>query len=272
MTAYEGFAELEMNGWNDDTISSGYVNMFAEVSDMAIPAIVSSIQNTGRTLDLCCGQGNVTEALARAGHSVIGADFSPKMLEHAAQRLPAGEFIEADAQNLPFEDSTFDNVVCSFGLMHVPDQPKALAEINRVLKSNGKFVMTSWCGPDASPVFQAFYGSVMEHGDASVKMPDSPNFHQYANEETAKPLLSDAGFSLEEQRTVDCFWDLDAPETLAEIFQNGAPRGGYLLSQQPEANNQAIKSALAEIVRARFSHKGTWRAPMPASLIVARAG
>lgn len=270
MTEYEGFAELETKGWSDDTISSGYVSLFAEASDMAIPLIVSSIEKTGKVLDLCCGQGNVTEALSQARHSVIGADFSSMMLSHARKRFPAGEFVEADAQDLPFDDEAFDCVVCSFGLMHVPDQPKALSEVRRVLKTKGQFVMTSWCGPDTSPVFQVFYGSVQEHGDASVKMPDSPNFHQFANEEMAGSILSDAGFSVEKQQEVDCCWMLDTPEVLAEIFQNGAPRGGYLLSQQPEANNAAIKAAVAEKVRDRFSHGDKWRAPMPASLIVAR--
>ena len=193
------------------------------------------------------------------------------MLEYAVQRLPDGEFVEADAQDLPFDDRTFDTVVCSFGLMHVPDQPKALSEIQRVLKPNGQFVMTSWCGPDVSPVFQVFYGSVQEHGDASVKMPDSPNFHQYANEEMAKSLLSDAGFIVEEQTQIDCHWKLETPELLAQIFEKGAPRGGYLLSHQPVANNATIKATVAEKVRERFSYGDKWRAPIPASLINARA-
>ncbi|WP_217352171.1 class I SAM-dependent methyltransferase [Ruegeria sp. HKCCA5763] len=271
MAAYEGFAELETQGWSNDTISSGYVTMFSEASDMAIPSVVSQVGSNSRVLDLCCGQGNVTEALANAGHTVTGADFSAKMLSHARKRFPTGDFIEADAQDLPFEEDSFDSVVCSFGLMHVPDQPKALSEIRRVLKPNGQFIMTSWCGPDVSPVFQVFYSSVQEHGDPSVTMPDSPNFHQFANEEMAKSILSDAGFEVEKQEQLDCSWVLDEPGDLAEIFQNGAPRGGYLLSQQPEANNAAIKAAVAEKVRSRFSDGDKWRAPIPASLIVARA-
>ncbi|MEW9920301.1 class I SAM-dependent methyltransferase [Marimonas sp. MJW-29] len=271
MATYEGFAELETKGWSDDTISSGYVNMFAEASDMAIPHIVSNVGGAGKVLDLCCGQGNVTEALAKAGHAVIGADFSAKMLSHARDKFPDGEFVEADAQNLPFGDAEFDAVVCSFGLMHVPDQPKALSEIRRVLKPKGQFIMTSWCGPDVSPVFQVFYSSVQEHGDPSVTMPDSPNFHQFANEEMAKSILSGAGFEVQKQEQLDCSWVLEEPEDLAEIFQNGAPRGGYLLSQQPEANNAAIKAAVAEKVRSRFSDGDKWRAPIPASLVVAQA-
>jgi len=270
MTPYDGFADLERSGWIDDKISSGYVAMFSSASDIVIPTIVTGVTPGARVLDLCCGQANVSEALLQAGFSVVGADFSPKMLAHARERLPDGEFVEADAQDLPFDDGDFDTVVCSFGMMHIPDQPQALREVYRVLKPGGQFIMTSWCGPDVSPVFQVFYSSVQEHGDPSVKMPDSPNFHQFANEEMARTLLADAGLALETQRQIDCYWMLDAPETLADIFQQGAPRGGYLLTQQPDANRTAIKAAVTKKVRDRFADSDKWRAPIPASMIIAK--
>lgn len=125
MTRYDGFAELERRGWTDDGISGGYVERFAAASDQAIPAIVAEIAGGARAgtpvLDLCCGQGNVAEALAAAGFAVTGVDFSPQMLAHARARAPSVEFIEADAQDLPFEAAQFGAVTCSFGLMHVPD-------------------------------------------------------------------------------------------------------------------------------------------------------
>jgi SAM-dependent methyltransferase len=270
MTSYEGFAELERRGWSDDNISSGYVSLFSFASDLAIPAIVSEVASGARVLDLCCGQANVSEALLAAGFSVVGADFSPKMLAHARNRLPDGEFVEADAQDLPFDDEDFDTVVCNFGMMHIPDQPRALQQIHRVLRPGGQFIMTSWCGPDVSPVFQVFYGSVQEHGDPSVKMPDSPNFHQFANEEMATALLADAGFVVDSQRQIDCYFLLDDPETLVDIFQRGAPRGGYLLTQQPDRSRAAIKAAVTSKVRDRFADGDKWRAPIPASLIIAK--
>ncbi|MBF9032089.1 methyltransferase domain-containing protein [Rhodobacterales bacterium HKCCE3408] len=271
METFQEFADLELNGWTDDTISSGYVDMFAAASDMAIPEIVAAIRKRGKVLDLCCGQANVTEALAAAGHDVVGVDFSPKMLGHARRRVPTGTFIEADAQDLPFENGSFDTVVCSFGLMHVPDQPKALHEIRRVLKPGGQYVMTSWCGPDVSPVFQVFYGSVQEHGDPTVKLPDSPNFHQFANAEMARELLANAGLEIDEQRQVECYWDLDEPDRLANIFRRGAPRAGTLLKMQPEKNLAAIVEAVTEKTRSRFANGTSWRVPSPASLIVATA-
>lgn len=271
MSSYEAFAELERRGWTDDGMSSGYVEMFSSVTDFAIPSIVAAVMPGARVLDLCCGHGNVSEALIEAGYPVVGADFSAKMLAHARRRVPDGEFVEADAQNLPFDEDDFDTVVCSFGIMHIPDQPRALREVRRVLKRGGQFIMTSWCGPGISPVFRLLYTSVQEHGDPSVALPESPDFHQYAEGETARSLLSETGLIVQTQQEVDCFWLLDEPEGLAEIFQRATPRGGYLLAQQTDATRTAIKAAVTRELRERFADGSKWRVPMPASMIVATA-
>jgi SAM-dependent methyltransferase len=271
MAAYEGFAALEKKGWNNSDIAAGYIDLFSSASDLAIPGLIGGIEPGARVLDLCCGQGNVSEALLAKGFQVVGADFSPIMLACARRRVPTGEFVEADAQDLNFDAADFDAVVCNFGMLHIPDQPRALSKIRRVLRSGGQFAMTAWCGPDVSPTFQVFYSSVQEHGDPQVIMPEGPNFHQFADETTAKTLLTEAGLSLESHSQVECYWNLDSPEGLAEIFQNGAPRGGYLLTQQPEEARVAIKTTIAQKVRDRFSQGDKWHVPIPAALVRAVA-
>lgn len=268
---YEGFAALEKNGWASEDIATGYIDLFSPASDMAIPGLIAGIEPGARALDLCCGQGNVAEALFKQGADVIGADFSTTMLAHARRRLPNATFVNSDAQALDFPDAGFDAVVCNFGLVHVPDQPRALAEVRRVLKPGGQFAMTTWCGPNVSPTFQVFYGSVQECGSPQVVMPDGPNFHQFADEAAARSLLEDARLSMKSHEQVDCYWSLDAPEELAEIFQKGAPRGGYLLTQQPDDARAAIKAAVTEKVRERFASGGRWHVPVPAALVKAVA-
>ena len=80
-------------------------------------------------------------------------------------------FIEADAQDLPFDDAEFDVVVSNLGVCHVPDQPRALAQARRVLRPAGKFAMTVWCGPDTSPCFAAVYRAIKTHGHSDVSIP-----------------------------------------------------------------------------------------------------
>jgi SAM-dependent methyltransferase len=269
MANYEGFADLERKGWANDSNASGYVDLFSSASDLAIPALVAGVKNCTRVLDLCCGQGNVTEALLREGMDVVGADFSPAMLAHAHRRMPNAEFVEADAQDLPFEDGEFDAVICSFGIMHIPDQPRALSQVRRVLKPQGIFAMAAWCGPEISPVFEVFYGCVQEHGSPDVAVPESPNFHQFANKDQAELLFGEAGFSLSGLQIVDCYWTLSSAEEVAEIFEQGAPRAGYLLTQQPEESRAAIKDAVAAKVRERFSEGNKFHVPIPAAIVTA---
>lgn len=131
--------------------------------------------------------------------------------------------------------------------------------------------MTAWSGPDISPTFRVFYSSVQEHGSPNVTMPDGPNFHQFANEATARTLLGDANLAMQSHEIVECYFNLNSPEDLAEIIQKGAPRGGYLLTQQPDENRTAIKAAVTRKVREQFADGDRWRAPIPAALVTSAA-
>ena len=173
MSDFSAFGSMERHGWGDATRAAGYVKLFASASDQAIDRLLDAAgakPNT-KALDLCCGQGNVAEALLSRGCEVVGIDFSPPMLAFARGRAPNATFIEADAQDLPFDDAEFDFVVSNLGICHVPDQPRAVAEARRVLRPAGKFAMTVWCGPDTSPCFAAVYRAIKTYGRPHVLIP-----------------------------------------------------------------------------------------------------
>jgi SAM-dependent methyltransferase len=90
-----------------------------------------------RTLELGCGEGRVARDLAARGHTVVGIDSSPTLLEYARAADPAGEYLLADAAALPFPDQSFDLVVAHNSLMDVDDMPGAVAEAARVLEPGG---------------------------------------------------------------------------------------------------------------------------------------
>jgi SAM-dependent methyltransferase len=102
-----------------------------------------------RVLDVACGSGNGAIAAARrCWGNAVGTDFVPALLERgreraAAERL-AVEFIEADVQDLPFEDASFDIVMSIFGAMFAPDQQGTAAEMLRVVKPGGRIGMANW--------------------------------------------------------------------------------------------------------------------------------
>jgi ubiquinone/menaquinone biosynthesis C-methylase UbiE len=270
---FTAFGKMEREGWSNAARASGYVDLFASVSDQAIGHLLDAAgaKPNLKALDLCCGQGNVSEALLSRGCQVVGIDFSPAMLTLARTRVPKATFIEADAQDLPFEDAEFDLIVSNLGVCHVPDQPRALAEARRVLRPGGRFAMTVWCGPDVSPCFDVVYRTVKVHGSPDVSAPPGPYFHQFARREVAEKLLSDAGFSNIDLKNVDCAWELDAPEGLFEIFAKGTVRAAMLLANQPAQNLAVIRSEMARAVREQFGKGDRWRVPVPAALLSANA-
>jgi len=99
-------------------------------------------------LDVAAGNGNVTLAAARRFCNVTSTDYVQSLLDQSSQRANAEglpvEYQQADAENLPFSDSQFDNVVSTFGVMFTPNQAQSASELIRVCKSGGKIGMANW--------------------------------------------------------------------------------------------------------------------------------
>jgi ubiquinone/menaquinone biosynthesis C-methylase UbiE len=101
-----------------------------------------------KVLDVAAGNGMVSLAAARRWCDVTSTDYVPALLECGQARASAEglsiEFMEADAENLPFENGAFDAVVSTFGVMFTPNQAQAAAELLRVCKSSGKIGLANW--------------------------------------------------------------------------------------------------------------------------------
>lgn len=101
-----------------------------------------------RVLDVAAGNGNATLAAARRWCDVVSTDYVPALLERGRARASAEglsvQFEQADAENLPFPDGSFDVVLSTFGVMFTPDQDKASAELARVCKPGGRIGLANW--------------------------------------------------------------------------------------------------------------------------------
>ena len=118
-----------------------------------------------RILDVATGSGNGAIASARRSwRGSVGVDFVPALLERGRERAAAErlevEFVEGDAQDLPFEDASFDVVMSIFGAMFAPDQERTAAELLRVVKSGGRIGMANWV-PDGA--LAEFFLILMKH-------------------------------------------------------------------------------------------------------------
>ena len=142
---------------NDDSAFSGSIPEQYEAS--LVPLIFApyaadlagrmALRSGTRVLEVAAGTGVATRALASTlpeGVAIVATDLNQPMLDHAAAlgtRRPV-EWLRADALQLPFQDATFDAVVCQFGAMFFPDKPRAFSEARRVLRPGGTFILSVW--------------------------------------------------------------------------------------------------------------------------------
>ena len=124
---------------------------------------LAKISDGARALDLCCGTGDISFALARRGAEVTGLDFSAEMLGVAQarnQKAEAGnrkpQFIQGDAQQIPFPDNTFDIVTIGYGLRNLTNWERGVDEMLRVAKPGARLVVLDF-GKPPNALWRALY-------------------------------------------------------------------------------------------------------------------
>lgn len=126
-----------------------YPDIAKSIEAVSVVAVEEADTGEGSEhLDVATGTGNAALAAARQGANVTGIDLTPELLTVARERaeqegLPI-TFAEADAEQLPFPDASFDRVTSVFGAMFAPDQRQTAAELLRVCRPGGKVVVTAW--------------------------------------------------------------------------------------------------------------------------------
>lgn len=101
-----------------------------------------------KVLDVATGAGNTAISAARRFGDTTGLDYVPELIEQARRRAEAEgleiTFEVGDAENLPYEDASFDVVLSTFGVMFAPDQEKTAGELLRACKPGGKIGLANW--------------------------------------------------------------------------------------------------------------------------------
>jgi demethylmenaquinone methyltransferase/2-methoxy-6-polyprenyl-1,4-benzoquinol methylase len=115
-----------------------------------------------RILDIAAGTGTSSVALTKTGATVVAFDFSPGMIAEGRRRHPDLEFVEGNAEHLPFGDDEFDVVTISFGLRNINDPKAALAEMYRVLKPGGRLVICEFSKPPRA-LLRAGYNAYLKY-------------------------------------------------------------------------------------------------------------
>jgi SAM-dependent methyltransferase len=101
---------------------------------------LSGLSAGARVVDLGCGSGVFTNILQRRGYRCSGVDLSPKLIAIARSQYSGIDFQEGDIEQLPFADASFDGVLLSGVVHHLPDLSRCAAEVFRILRPSGTFV------------------------------------------------------------------------------------------------------------------------------------
>lgn len=218
-------------------------------------------------LETAAGTGILTRALSSAlpDADIVATDVNPAMLEFAAQRLTSGRvsFRTADAQDLPFEDDSFDLVVCQFGAMFFPDRVRAHREARRTMRSAGRYLLVSFDALDRNGVPR-----VASEAVAALFPDDPPSYMErgpfsYADPEVIKQDLELAGFTQIEVDTVALSSRVHAREA-AEGLVLGSPFRAEIERRSPSS----LERALDAVTEALAPWDGG-DAPMSAHVVIA---
>jgi ubiquinone/menaquinone biosynthesis C-methylase UbiE len=209
-----------------------------------------------RILETAAGTGVVTRAMIAAlpQAQIVATDLNPPMLV-TAQRLTRGtvEWQPADALALPFDDQSFDAVVCQFGAMFFPDRVKAYKEARRVLNRGGHFLFNAW-GPIADNVFT----DVVVDSLAELFPADPPRFlartpHGYHDPQQIRADVAAAGFSDISIEIVDHVSRAPSPRDAAIALCQGTPMRAEIEARDPAGLEKATDHAAAALAK-RFGN------------------
>jgi SAM-dependent methyltransferase len=217
----EGFnpdvvAKYERDTWS--RCADNYVDTFAGITGetVALLSEAAGIQRGSQVLEIGSGPGHVADMLVQAGASVTGVDFSSKMVEVAQSRYPEITFRQADAEQLPFEATSFDAVVANFVVHHLARPETVFREVNRVLKPGGRFAFAVWGAPEEQSSIGAFFGAVMAHHDLE-ELPHGPLFG-VTERSVYEPLLTQAALEDCQLSIHEVIWKADSLDPILRGF------------------------------------------------------
>jgi SAM-dependent methyltransferase len=216
-----------------------------------------AVRSPGRVLEVAAGTGVVTRAMASdlpAGSAIVATDLNQAMLDRAAT-IPIArpvEWRQADAQQLPFPDGTFDAVACQFGAMFFPDRPKAFADARRVLRPGGVLLFNVWDRLEANEFAYAVTQAV-----ESVLTADPPQFlrrtpYGYFDPEAIRRDLAAAGFAASARiDTLAARSRAASPRVPGVAFCEGTPLRSEIESRAPTMLAEVTRAA-EQVIARRF--------------------
>lgn len=265
----DDFSQLKdaaRHGWG----LGDYVKIAQRIEDAARELVDACAISAGQeVLDVAAGTGNVAVLAAREGAAVVASDLTPAMIELGRMRTETEgldvEWVEADAEDLPFEDGRFDCVTSAFGAMFAPRPEVVAAELFRVVLPGGTVGMVNW-PPDS--ITGELFSVVSRHAPPPpVELPPPT---RWGLEDVVRERFSELAGSLALDRRV-VRWHFDSPDD-AWAFFGGTAGPAIMLreSLDDEALDRLRADVLSVVERFNRAADGSVEIDAEYLLVVAR--
>jgi SAM-dependent methyltransferase len=264
--AHNAFKEFERDRFS--LVAEGYDQAIAVVTSQANEAILDAVgaKSGLRLLDVACGTGWLSAAAVKREAIVTGLDFAENMVAIARVRCPKAQFYNGDAENLTFESSQFEAVVCSLGILHFQNPERALAESFRVLKPGGRYAFTCWTPPTRNPFMALILGSVQTYGSTDVDLLPGPPLFRFGDPTECAHVLNRAGFTEVSVTELPIKWTFSTPKDVMPTVVVSTARLGSMLAMQTLEQRHNIENAIIEGASKYATGSGV---EIPASVLLA---
>jgi SAM-dependent methyltransferase len=266
----KGFKAFEAEGWSRHAGTYGDLlgGMTARLAEALLDA--AGVRHDTRVLDVATGPGYVAERAAARGARPTGIDIAEAMLALARRRQPELEFRWADAEDLPFEDGSFDAVVGGFVLNHLPAPERAVRESARVLAPGGSIAYSVWDRPEHNRLLGVVADAIAEVGvQEPAEVAEGPDPYRFADDSEFAAQLGRAGIGDVAVETLSLSLPVRGSNEFWEGQMGSVLRASAVIDAQPEEIRGRIRDAFDHRLEAHRARDG-FEIPVVAKLASGR--
>ena len=264
---------MDLANIKDQARAGWSMGEYSGLSEMLRPAAVAladacAVSAGQEVLDVAAGDGNFAVVCAEEGASVVASDIAPGMIEKGRARTEADDFdiewVEADVEDLPFQDGRFDCVGSVFGAMLAPRPRVAAEEMFRVVRPGNTVGMTAWLAE--GPTHEMFQ---LIRSYAPPAAEDMPRLEQWADEDEIRARFEGLANSIELERAT-LPWSADSPDAFVSGMERHAPMQAAAKANMPPDRYAEMYDELVDVVRGWAGGDGAFTVDAHYVLIVAR--